>query len=109
MTTAIAAITKVSSTSSAFPLTPSTPNELIISQGCNYNDDDATYLDHGYCSGDSSVCDTYYDEASAGSRGAEEAIDQCGFACEGENANMTWLVPCMWDTIANMDSYCTTG
>ena len=85
------------------------PQRRIISQGCEYNDDDSTYLDHGYCSGDSDVCDSYDEEASAGSRGAEEAIDQCGFACSGENANMTWLVPCMWDTIANMDSYCTTG
>ena len=78
---------------------------------CEYNDDDWTYMDHAYCSGDAKVCDEYSDLLTTddewkGSRGAYEAMSQCGKACDG---NMTWFVPCMWDTIANMDSYCGDG
>eukprot|EP00622_Pseudochattonella_farcimen_P003364 FR738525.1.p1 GENE.FR738525.1~~FR738525.1.p1 ORF type:complete len:279 (+),score=22.44 FR738525.1:57-839(+) len=81
---------------------------------CEMNDDDYVYMNHSYCHGDIHVYNDYKkmldtDDTYEGDLGAYMALKQCGFSATGENHNMSWFVPCMWDTIAHMDDYCSSS
>lgn len=77
-----------------FSPAPQQPVEDVIIAGpCAASDDRP--LGHLPCHGDKAFCDV----ANSTSR----PYDQCGFACGYEK---TWFGPCLWLTVANMDSYC---
>lgn len=77
---------------------------------CEYNDDDYVFMNHSYCSGDIDVYNSYVHKYNTkGTVGYKLALEQCSFAATGENHNMSWFVPCMWDTVSHMDQYCNGG